>query len=97
MRICTYSHAQVKVGRPCLCNFALKLANFAPLLASVLIIVLSILTAIGFAALIHAVKRADIGYENDAGFHYGSEPLKVMPVVTSRPLTPNEREGSSTR
>jgi hypothetical protein len=53
--------------------------------ASVLIIILSLLTLVGFAALIHAVQHADIGYENLSGFHEGVEPAPPKIVSRAKP------------
>lgn len=52
------------------------------------IIVVSILVAVGFAALLHAAKRDSVGYEDDSGFHFGEEQKQhaIAPVAPAAPL-----------
>ena len=51
-----------------------------------LIIILSTLVVIGFVALLQATKRADIGFEDESGFHFGEEPAKVVPAAVPQAI-----------
>ena len=59
-----------------------------------LITVILILTTLGFAALIHAVKRTGVGYENELGFHHGAEPMKAVAALVAK-KGPEQPPGSN--
>ena len=46
-----------------------------------LILLLSILTLAGFASLLYAMNRADVGYEDDSGYHVGLAPKRATAAM----------------
>ena len=51
---------------------------------------LAFLTLIGAAPLVFAVKNAELGYEDESGFHAGTPPTPAMAVMDVAPAPARE-------